>query len=92
VTTDLTRGERDRTILLLRCAVEVAVTGNYILGPSWVTAPRLGLGKRECRLATRAAQRVARDIGKSTKSARDLEEYVGVLLEAALRIEERSWP
>ena len=88
----LTRVERTQTVLLLRCAVEIAVTENYVLGPGWVTASRLGLGKRECVLAGRAASHVAKDIGKNPKRARDLDEYVEILLEAALRIEERSWP
>jgi hypothetical protein len=92
----LTRGDRDRTALLLRCAAEVAVTGGYVIGPSWSTAPRLvfrkDVRKRTCALATRAAQYVARSTGRDTDGAPDLDEYLAVVLEAALCVEERSWP
>jgi hypothetical protein len=88
----LTRGERDRTVLLLRCAAEVAVTGDHVLGPGRHTAPRLGLSKRVCVLATRAAAHVARANGKDPDAARDLDEYVTIVLEAAQRIVEGSWP
>lgn len=92
----LTRGDRERTVLLLRCAAEVAVTGDYALGPGWHTAARLGFRKdlctRACSLATRAAQHVARSIGGDAERAQGLDEYLAIVLEAALRIEERSWP
>lgn len=88
----LTRGERARTTLLLRCAADVAVTGDHVLGPGWSTAPRLGLGKRVCDLATRAASHVAREIGRDPDVADDLDDYVAVVLEAALRVEDGSWP
>ncbi len=88
----LTRGERTRTVLLLRCAVYVAVTGNYVLGPGWETAPRLGLGKRECKLAERAMRSVAKKTGRPPDSAGNLDAYVCVALEAARCIEEGSWP
>jgi len=92
----LTRGERDRTTLLLRCAAEVAVTGDYVLGPSWHTAPRLGFDKQACKracdLATRAVGHVARQTGRDPEAARDLDEYLSVVLEAALCVEEKAWP
>jgi hypothetical protein len=92
----LTRGERDRTTLLLRCAAEVAVTGDYVLGPSWHTAPRLGFDKatckRACALATRAVRYVARQTGRDPDGARDLDEYLSIVLEAARCVEEKSWP
>jgi hypothetical protein len=88
----LTRGDRARITLLLRCAADVAVTGNHVLGPGWSTAPRLGLGKRECDLATRAARHVARKTGRNPDTASGLDEYVSVVLEAALCVEEGSWP
>ena len=92
----LARGDRDRTVLLLRCAAEVAVTGDYMLGPGWHTAPRLGFSdrtrKRACSLATRAARHVARSTGRDPDRASGLDEYLAVVLEAALRLEERSWP
>lgn len=92
----LTRGERDRTTLLLRCAAEVAVTGDYVLGPSWHTAPRLGFGKRTCKrtcdLATRVVRYVARQTGRDPDAAQDLDEYLSVVLEAARCVEEKSWP
>jgi len=87
----LTRGDRDRTALLLRCAAEAAVTGSYVIGPGWTTASRLGfrkdVRKRTCRLATRAAQHVARSTGRDPDKAPDLAEYLVVVLEAALRVE-----
>lgn len=92
----LARGDRDRTVLLLRCAAEVAVTGDYVLGPGWVTAPRLHMSKqsrrRACALATRAAQYVARSTCRDTERAQGLDEYLAVVLEAALCVEEGSWP
>jgi hypothetical protein len=92
----LTRQDRDRTVLLLRCAAEAAVTGDHVLGPGWSTAPRLGFRKdvckRTCTLATKAAQYVARSTGRDTDSAPDLDEYLAVVLEAALCVEEGSWP
>ena len=92
----LTMGERDQTTLLLRCAAEVAVTGDYVLGPGWHTATRLGFGKhtckRVCTLATRAARHVARKMGCDPDAARDLDEYLAVVLEAARCVEEKSWP
>lgn len=90
--TQISSKERSDTSLLLRCAVEVAVMGRYILGPGWVTAPRVGLGKRECALASRAMRRVAKDLGRRIDGAGDLDEYIATALEAARRIEERSWP
>ena len=92
----LTRGDRDRTVLLLRCAAEVAVTGDYVLGPGWHTASRLGFSKRSCKracsLATRAALHVVRATGRDPDRADDLDEYLAVVLEAALCVEEASWP
>ena len=92
----LTRGDRARTVLLLRCAAEVAITGDYVLGPSWHTAPRLGFNKatckRPCALATRAARFVARQLGRDPDGAPDLDGYLAVMLEAAQCVEEGSWP
>jgi len=88
----LTRGERDRTALLLRCAAWVAITGDYVLGPGFHTGPRLALSKQDCDRATRAARRVAKDMGRDLEGAGSLDEYVLVVLEAAQRIEEHSWP
>lgn len=87
----LTRGERARTVLLLRCAAEVAVTGDYVLGPGWHTAPRLGVGRRECALAECFVRRVAKKTGRNSELARDLDEYIATVLEAAILIEEGSW-
>jgi len=92
----LTRGDRERTALLLRCAAEVAVTEDYVLGPGWHTASRLGFSKRTCKracsLATRAARYVARATGRDPDRASDLDEYLAVVLEAANCVEEASWP
>lgn len=92
----LTRGDRDRTTLLLRCAAEVAVTGDYVLGPSWHTAPRLPFSKqsrkRACNLATRVTRYVARKAGRDPDGAGSLDEYLATVLEAAILVEERSWP
>lgn len=92
----LTRAERGNVVLLLRCAAEVAVTGDYVLGPGWHTAPRLHLSKRSrkraCDLATRAVEHVARQTGRDLDHAEDLDEYLAVVLEAAQCVEERSWP
>ena len=88
----LTRGERDRAVLLLRCAVWVAIKGDHILGPGLHTASYLGLGKKDCDRATRAARRVAEDTGRDLEAARNIDEYIAVMLEAARRIEEHSWP
>ena len=90
--TKLTRGERGRAVLLLRCAVWVAIKGDHILGPGLHTAAYLGLGKKDCDRATRAARRVAMDTGRDLDTAVNLDEYVTVMLEAAQRIEEHSWP
>jgi hypothetical protein len=92
----LTRGDRERTALLLRCAAEVAVTGDHVLGPGWSTAARLHMSeksrKRACSLATRATQYVARSTRRDPECAQDLDEYLAVVLEAALCVEEASWP
>lgn len=92
----LSRGERDRTTLLLRCAAEVAVTGDHVLGPSWHTASRLGFSdrtcKRTCALATRVVRYVARQTGRDPDCAGNLDEYLSVVLEAARCVEEKSWP
>ena len=94
----LTRGERDRTVLLLRCAVWVALKKDYVFGPGWHTADYLGIKQRECNLAAIAAREVARDLGLvddlglPNERAKDCDEYITVMLEAAQRIEERSWP
>lgn len=88
----MTRGARARVVLLLRCAAETAVTGDHVFGPGWSTAWSLGLGKRECAVATRAVRSVAQRAGRSTDAAADLDEYLTIVLEAALRIEEGSWP
>lgn len=91
MTPQMTRGQRERTVLLLRCAAELAVTGDFVLGPDFETAPRLGMGKRECDLATRAAKNVARKTGRSDVEAfRD--EYIATVLEAAAIVEEGGWP
>ncbi len=90
-----TRGDRDRTVLLLRCAAEVAVMEAHVLGPSW-TASWLHMSKAErkraCSLATRAAQYVARSTCRDIEHAQGLDEYVAVVLEAAICVEEGSWP
>jgi hypothetical protein len=87
----MTRGQRARTALLLRCAADIAASGDYVLGPDFEAAPRLGVGKRECDLATMAAKRVARKTGRSAVEAfRD--EYIATVLEAAAILEEGSWP
>ena len=92
----LSMGDRDRTTLLLRCAAEVAVTGDYVLGPGWHTAARLHFSKqslkRACDLATKVARYVARETGRDPDAAGNLDEYLVVVLEAALCIEEGSWP
>lgn len=92
----LTRTERVRTALLLRCAADIAVTGDHVLGPGWSTAPRLGFGartcKRTCDLATMAARHVAVTTGRDPETARDLDEYLSIVLEAAQCVEEGSWP
>lgn len=92
----LTRGDRVRTVLLLRCAAEVAVTGDYVLGPSWHTAVRLGFSKRSCKracdLATKVARYVALETARDPDGACDLDEYLSVMLEAAQCVEEGSWP
>jgi len=91
----LTRGDRARTVLLLRCAAEVAVTDAHVLGPSW-TASCLHMSKasrkRACSLATRAAQYVARSTCRDIERAQGLDEYLAVVLEAAICVEEGSWP
>lgn len=92
MTPQMTRGQRARTVLLLRCAAEVAVTGKYILGPGFETAPRLGIGRRECDLAERAAMRVAKKTGRSLEGAKGCDEYVATVLEAAIILEEGCWP
>ena len=92
MTPQMTRGQRDRTVLLLRCAADIAVTGDYVLGPDFETAPRLGIGRRECDLATRAARRVAKKSGRDPDQASDLDEYVAIVLEAAIILEEGQWP
>lgn len=89
--TPLTRGDRARTVLLLRCAADNAISGNYIIGPSWVTAPRLGLGRRECKLANRFVRRMAKALGKNPDKAQDADEYAAVLLGAAILVEEGAW-
>jgi hypothetical protein len=88
----MTRDERSRAVLLLRCAAEIAVTGDYVLGPGFETAPRLGIGRRECDLAERAAMRVAKKTGRQIEGAAGCDEYVTVVLTAALILEEGSWP
>lgn len=88
----LTRGERDRTVILLRCAADVAVTGDHLLSPSRHTAPRLGFGKRECLIATQATIYVACAAGGNPEASKDRDDYIAVVLEAALCIEEGSWP
>src|SRR5680860_649055 len=92
----LTKGDRDRTTLLLRCAAEIAVTGDYVLGPGWHTAARLPFSKqsrkRACALATRATRHVARESGRNPDAAENLDEYLAVVLEAAILVEDGSWP
>ncbi|HSX22899.1 MAG TPA: hypothetical protein VLE97_09020 [Gaiellaceae bacterium] len=88
----MTRGQRTRAVLLLRCAAEAAVTGDYVLGPGFETAPRLGIGRRECDLAERAAMRVAKKAGRQIDGAGSCDEYVATVLEAAIILEEDSWP
>lgn len=92
----LSRGDRERTVLLLRCAAEVAVTGDHVLGPGWSTAWKLGFSKRSCKracsLATRAAQYVARASKRDPEGAGGLDEYLAVVLEAARCVEEGFWP
>jgi hypothetical protein len=92
----LTMGDRDRTTLLLRCAAEIAVTGDHVLGPGWHTAARLPFSKqsrkRACALASRIARYVARKTGRDLDAAGSLDEYLAVVLEAALCVEEGSWP
>lgn len=70
--------------------------GDYVFGPSWHTAPRLGFSKRTCKracdLATRAVRHVARQTGRDPVAAGDLDEYLSVVLEAARCVEEKSWP
>ena len=87
----LTKGERVRTVLLLRCAAEVAITGDHILGPGWSTASRLGLGRRECKLAEHFARRVAKKTSRNPELARDRDEYIANMLEAAILVEEGTW-
>jgi hypothetical protein len=81
---------------LLRCAAEVAITGDHVLGPGWSTAARLHMSKharrRACAIATRAAQYVARSTRRDSDRASDLDEYLAVVLEAAQCVEEGSWP
>ena len=89
--TPLTNAERANTVLLLRCAADLAISGNYVLGPSWVAAPRLGLARRECSLASRFVRRMAKAIDKNPDKAQDADEYVAVLLEAAILVEEGTW-
>ena len=92
----ITQGDRDRTVLLLRCAAEVAVTGDHVIGPGWSTAGRLSMNKRSrrraCTLATWAAQYVAHETGRDLDRAEGLDEYLSVVLEAAICIEEGLWP
>jgi hypothetical protein len=88
----LTRGERARTVLLLRCAAEIAVTGDYVLGPGWHTAPRLGISRRDCDRAERVVRHVARKTGRDLEGAQGLDEYLTVVLTAAILVEEGSWP
>jgi hypothetical protein len=92
----LSRGERDRTTLLLRCAAEIAITGDHVLGPGWHTASRLPFSKqsrkRACQLATKVTRYVARATGRDVDGAGSLDEYLAVVLEAAILVEERSWP
>jgi hypothetical protein len=88
----LTRAQRDRAVLLLRCAAWVAIKGDHLLGPGFDVGSRLALSKQDCDRATRAARRVAKDLGRDLDGAVNLDEYLLVVLEAAARIEERSWP
>lgn len=91
MTPQMTRGQRARTVLLLRCAADVAASGDYVLGPDFETAPRLGVGKRECQLAARAARSVARKAGRNPDEAHR-DEYIATVLEAAIILEEGWWP
>ena len=92
----LTRGDRERTTLLLRCAAEIAVMGDHVLGPGWHTASRLHfskrLRKRACDLATKVTRYVARKAGRDPDGAKSLDEYLATVLEAARCVEEKSWP
>lgn len=92
----LTRGDRDRTALLLRCAAEIAVTGDHVLGPGWHTAAGLHFSKRSrkraCDLATKVTRYVARKTGRDPDGAESLDEYLATVLEAAILVEEKAWP
>jgi hypothetical protein len=91
----LSRADRDQTALLLRCAAEIALTGGDSFDTYW-TAAHLGFdrdeGKRAAALATRVARHVAREIGRNPDSEASCDEYVAIVLEAARRLEEKSWP
>jgi hypothetical protein len=79
-------------VLLLRCAAEIAITGDYVLGPGWHTAPRLGIRRRDCDRAERVVRHVARKTGRDLERAQGLDEYLTVVLTAAILVEEGSWP
>ena len=87
----LTKGDRERTTLLLRCAAEVAVTEDCVW-PGRHAASRLGFSqrtcKRACSLATKAVRYVARAAGRNPYWANDLDEYLAVVLEAANCVED----
>jgi hypothetical protein len=90
--TTLTRGQKARVKLLLRCAADAAISGNFDLRPSWSTPARLGIKKPDLDIATRAVQHVAKDMGRDPEKAKDADAYATIMLEAARRVEEGSWP
>lgn len=85
----MTKRERDQVVVLLRCAVDLAVTKSWgVFGPAKQAASDTGADRRTAFLATEACIHVAG--GKTT--GKNLRKFVRVVLEAAQRVEEGAWP
>ena len=84
----MTARERAQVVELLRCAADVCAADAWTLfGPGTDAARWLCAPTNVRRLATIAVLRVGRGTG-----AKSADHYVAVMLEAAARVEEGTWP
>lgn len=89
----LSKKQREQVVELLRCAADLAETGRYsaLFGGPAVAAARCIKPASAVSVHASKAARDAAPRGEK-EGARNADDFIGVALEAAARVEEGSWP
>ena len=87
----LTQEERDEVVVILRCSADCQPRGNTPIGLLWATE-RLGISDNSRPSILAWAMRTRANLTLRGGGPLEGEDYRWVLLEAAQRVEDGTWP